>query len=349
MEHKHHFENGNATQVGISPARKRFSTDALAGPICKLCSVDWQQVMYDSAVELSAENKSGNLVYAQEYMHLWNAFAARSKIEKLSQCIGERMSNGPIVPVLLAMSSAPNFMIGIRRLSELERIFGPVKIHITQSGPFFEVDLTSVQPDVELPPTFSAPQIIYMQSSCRRFAVKPFHPLSVRIPLSANERDGLIDVFGCRPEFGAPKLVYRTADVLEPFFSENLQLWQKTKTHLLNKTKQVSKKSQLVERLESVLSSLFGHSDPTLSNACTMLKMSRSTLIRQLRSEGTTYQSVLDKLRQDHAFHYLRNTALSNKQIAHLVGYTDTNAFQRAFKKWTGKTPGDTRTQLRQV
>nr|WP_244430407.1 helix-turn-helix domain-containing protein [Roseivivax halodurans] len=36
---------------------------------------------------------------------------------------------------------------------------------------------------------------------------------------------------------------------------------------------------------------------------------------------------------------YLVKSDLNNQQIAYLVGYRDPNAFQRAFRKWTGTSP----------
>lgn len=70
------------------------------------------------------------------------------------------------------------------------------------------------------------------------------------------------------------------------------------------------------------------------------LGMSRQTLFPRLRSEGVTFEEVLDGLRRELALHYLRGGKVSVNETAFLVGFSDPAAFSRAFKRWTGKSPG---------
>lgn len=84
---------------------------------------------------------------------------------------------------------------------------------------------------------------------------------------------------------------------------------------------------------------MFTITEPKIAHVCGRLKVSRSTLLRRLAEEGVTFQSLLDQTRKDLAIRYLVKSDLNNQQIAHLVGYRDPNAFQRAFRKWTGMTP----------
>lgn len=70
------------------------------------------------------------------------------------------------------------------------------------------------------------------------------------------------------------------------------------------------------------------------------LYRSASTLQRQLQSEGTTYRDVLDATRQELAQAYLRNGLHSQTETAFLVGFSDQSNFARAFKRWTGMSPG---------
>ena len=67
---------------------------------------------------------------------------------------------------------------------------------------------------------------------------------------------------------------------------------------------------------------------------------SASTLQRQLQSEGTTYRDVLDATRRELAEAYLRDPRYSQAEAAFLVGFSDQSNFARAFKRWTGMSPG---------
>jgi|SRR5215212_1284047 len=69
------------------------------------------------------------------------------------------------------------------------------------------------------------------------------------------------------------------------------------------------------------------------------LRMSRQTLFRRLRREGTTFERLLDELRRDLALHYLSGK-MSVNETTYLLGFSDRAAFTRAFKRWTGTTPG---------
>jgi AraC family mar-sox-rob regulon transcriptional activator len=68
------------------------------------------------------------------------------------------------------------------------------------------------------------------------------------------------------------------------------------------------------------------------------LRVSTSTLRRHLRSENTSYQLLLDAVRQHRCQKVLSRRWLPGKSIATDLGFRETNSFYRAFSKWTGKT-----------
>ena len=71
------------------------------------------------------------------------------------------------------------------------------------------------------------------------------------------------------------------------------------------------------------------------------LYRSRSTLQRQLGAEGTTYRQILESTRQSLAEKYLHSNDYSQAEIAFMLGFTDQSNFARAFKRWTGMSPGE--------
>ena len=66
----------------------------------------------------------------------------------------------------------------------------------------------------------------------------------------------------------------------------------------------------------------------------------QSTLRRRLEDEGQSFQSIKDKLRRDMAITYLCHSSRSVADIAAELGFAEPSAFHRAFKKWTGASPG---------
>ncbi|WP_437915751.1 AraC family transcriptional regulator [Sorangium sp. So ce302] len=76
--------------------------------------------------------------------------------------------------------------------------------------------------------------------------------------------------------------------------------------------------------------------------------VSRATLARRfLEATGAPPMAYRATLRTEHARRLLRETTLSNQQIAHAVGFATVQAFQRAFRRATGATPSAVRAQLR--
>ena len=80
-------------------------------------------------------------------------------------------------------------------------------------------------------------------------------------------------------------------------------------------------------------------SSPSLSAVAQKLATSPRTLQRQLKQYGVEFKSLLNDTRRQFALEYLKYSNDTLTQIAFLLGYSEVSAFNRAFRKWTGKTP----------
>jgi AraC-like DNA-binding protein len=69
------------------------------------------------------------------------------------------------------------------------------------------------------------------------------------------------------------------------------------------------------------------------------LHMSQSTLTRRLEQEGTGFKELREEIRRSMALRYVGETDLALSEIAFLLGFSQTAAFHRAFKRWTDHTP----------
>lgn len=70
-----------------------------------------------------------------------------------------------------------------------------------------------------------------------------------------------------------------------------------------------------------------------------LFAMHRRTLSRHLKAAGTTFEALVDEVRYTAAQQLLRDTDLPARRIAAIVGYGDTTAFTRAFRRWAGTSP----------
>lgn len=83
-----------------------------------------------------------------------------------------------------------------------------------------------------------------------------------------------------------------------------------------------------------------GEGVPSLAEVARELHVSTRTLKRKLADRGTTFSAILDDVRRQRALLLLDNRELSIGEIAGRLGYSEVPNFTRAFRKWTGTTPG---------
>lgn len=95
----------------------------------------------------------------------------------------------------------------------------------------------------------------------------------------------------------------------------------------------------LLARVRALLASTPGQY-PTLPLLAARLFLSERTFKRRLCEHGVSYQQLLDEARRQDALRLLQNATLSVEDIAAQLGYSSSANFSRAFRKWTGATPG---------
>ncbi|MDR9468226.1 AraC family transcriptional regulator [Marinospirillum sp.] len=94
----------------------------------------------------------------------------------------------------------------------------------------------------------------------------------------------------------------------------------------------------LAHRIKEYL--LAEHLKATLGQVAEALHLSVRSLSRRLAAEGTCFQAIKDEVRRDQAIAFLTDSNLPLNSLAGHLGFEDLPSFNRAFKKWTGNTPG---------
>ena len=97
-------------------------------------------------------------------------------------------------------------------------------------------------------------------------------------------------------------------------------------------------------RVERLLMPVLHTGEASMDRVASAMGLSRQTLFRKLKSEGTSFEKLHDELRHRLALDYLAGKKVSVNETAYLVGFSDPAAFSRAFKRWTGQSPKAMRT-----
>jgi AraC-like DNA-binding protein len=69
------------------------------------------------------------------------------------------------------------------------------------------------------------------------------------------------------------------------------------------------------------------------------------TLQRRLKDAGVSYSDLQDDVRKTLALNLLENETLALAEVAFSLGYSEVSAFNHAFRRWAGQSPGQYRGQ----
>ena len=81
---------------------------------------------------------------------------------------------------------------------------------------------------------------------------------------------------------------------------------------------------------------------PSFAETAKELGFSTRSLRRKLQQEGSSYSGLVKDVRLKLAKQHLKDR-LTIEQVSELLGYSETSAFSRAFKSWTGHSPQEYR------
>lgn len=98
--------------------------------------------------------------------------------------------------------------------------------------------------------------------------------------------------------------------------------------------KRLPAEDSIAEDVREVLRSRLHDGNVSLEATAKALAMSGRNLQRKLNGQGTSFREVLDKLRYELATDYAAQQ-IEVSEITHRLGFAETSAFYRAFKRWS--------------
>jgi AraC-like DNA-binding protein len=125
------------------------------------------------------------------------------------------------------------------------------------------------------------------------------------------------------------------------------RLYRILKQHVERILSEMPRQSDLLCAVRRAIAESMRDGDPKLARVTKKISMSRRTLQRRLKEQGAVFKTLTDDTRRRFALDYLRDRKQTLTEIAFLLGYSEVSAFNRAFKRWTGKTPLDYRRSVR--
>ena len=154
--------------------------------------------------------------------------------------------------------------------------------------------------------------------------------------------------FSCPIQFEAPRnaLILRPESLTQPLPESSPGLHQSLRHTCEDLLNRVALANSYRNKVLKVLGTMLHGETPSIEQVAQQLGIPSWTLRRKLKEEDCAYQALVDEIRRDVALSYMKNTELSFGEIAYLLGFSTPGTFQRAFKRWSGQTPGEFRNSL---
>jgi AraC-like DNA-binding protein len=231
------------------------------------------------------------------------------------------------------------------RLSQFKKLVGPLTLRVEITVYQTCVTLDCSGNDEPIPRSLAAAELVLLTQLARLATRKRIVPLRVELVQLPDERGPYQEYFGVPLSPGsANRLTFSASDARHPFLTENATMWGFFEAGLVSKLSDLDIEASMQERVRSALSEMLPAGQSSIEDAANRLAMSKRTLQRRLLEESSSYQEVLNDTRRELAHYYLSRSSASLVEIAYLLGFQDGNSFIRAFRGWTGQTPGEYRT-----
>jgi AraC-like DNA-binding protein len=159
-----------------------------------------------------------------------------------------------------------------------------------------------------------------------------------------------VEVFGVEPEFESEENELRMRkEVLDyPVLYSDARLLEVFETIAEETKNKIAQTGPFTEKVVHWIKNCLPERLPTLQQTAEAFGVSVRTIQNRLRAENTSYHEVMAGVRKELAEAYLRKKEFSIGDIAYALHFSEPSAFQIAFKKWTGVTPGQYRANYRQ-
>ncbi|WP_296257839.1 MULTISPECIES: AraC family transcriptional regulator [unclassified Pseudomonas] len=132
-------------------------------------------------------------------------------------------------------------------------------------------------------------------------------------------------------------IVFNSCDMTRPILSADEQLAALLDSMAVTQMAQLSERFS--KKVRDCLVKQFSEGEISRRGTAELMHMTERTLLRRLKDENTTFQEVLDRLREELAYEYLRSSDVTVQTVSSMLGFSDASTFSRAFKRWTGRRP----------
>jgi len=293
----------------------------------------------------SAEQTWNNRIRLRtdRYFAFWRAVEASG----VPPDFGLRLPEAPALYQMDVASTAAllseNFGEALSTLARYKRLTCPEEVDVEVIGEEAQVGLRWLHGSGMIaPPLLIDATLAWMCRIASLGSENAIRPIRVEVTRAESRSKSLSEYFGCPVRFNSARdvLVFSKGSLELPFATYHPEMLELMTPGLEAALQARAAAESLSQQVRNLLVKSMGGKRPSVDLVAKELSVSVRTLQRRLEDEGTSYQKLLDEVRQRTARHLLSATDLDQGEIAFVLGFEELNSFTRAFQCWEGTSPG---------
>ncbi|MFP6807271.1 MAG: AraC family transcriptional regulator [Pseudomonadales bacterium] len=189
--------------------------------------------------------------------------------------------------------------------------------------------------------------VAFVLEMCRLSYGEELVPLEVHVTIMEPHDATIVNnFFRCSVEYGSSKnvLVFSSTDLSRRLDGANSAVAAAMDEVVIFYLAQLDA-GDLVSQVRKFVAQTLIHGEPDKQAIANELNMSPRTLQRRLEEEDTSVKEIVNETRHQLSLSFLDKPHYSIKEVAYALGFSDPSNFARAFRRWTGRTPRQYRTQ----
>lgn len=190
-------------------------------------------------------------------------------------------------------------------------------------------------------PQIDGPMAIVLEM-CRINYISPLDPLCVSLTHSANTcQSEYYRYYRCPIHFGQEaNTIALPLDVIDKTLPSSNPYLAQIHDQIMIKYLSMLDKEDIIDQIKKIITEILPSGELSDQKVAAQLNLSSRSLQRRLNHSGTTFKQLLREVRKELAYEYLLKNNYSLSEIAFQLGFSEQSSFTRAFKHWTGQTPG---------
>lgn len=317
---------------------KRFLLDGNYKLLLKDLGVDLSEFLRQAELPYDLFDLPQPMVTTDEYYSMWDTLTDYGEKMMLPLQAGMAIQPEMFSPALIVALLSNNGISALERVIKYKILVAPMIFELNMHDEYVDLIIKSDKENNYLPLGLVAFEMIFMNRILSIGTRESIKPVLVQSTEKIREQE-YEDFFGVKPAVGDQNIIrFKKEDLEQEFLTKNQGAWDFYLKGLDQRLEQAKKDHSFAFVVKTNLAKMLPTGEASIEILANEIGISKRTIQRKLAAEHTTFQGELSAVREEFAKKYLKNTNVSTKEIAFLLGYDEFNSFTRAFKSWTGKT-----------